>query len=263
MKTAIYYFSGTGNSYSVAKKLQSELRDCDLISIMDCVKKNNYEISDKIDYKAVGFVFPLYYFSMPKAVIDLVENINLSGINYIFAVITRGGAAWQGGVLTHLKEKLQHRDYCLDAGFYIRMPDNYIASYNIPKKHIRDKYLKQADEKIKAIIPKITALSPTIEREYSAVFRPLIHQFYIKNLNKVDTSFFVDEKCNSCGLCSKICHAENINIEAGKPNWQHKCQFCLACIHYCPNKAIQYKNGTSKRERYHHPEVPINEYIKI
>ena len=263
MKTALYYFSGTGNSYAMAKKLQSELGDCELISTMECVKNKKYELCTELGYDAVGFVFPLYFFSMPKAVIDLVENINLLGINYIFAVITRGGAAWQGGALSHLKAKLKNRGFCLNAGFYVRMPDNYIVAYDIPSSQTREKCLKQANEKINYIVPKIKTMFPIIESEYSVAFRPLVHHFYLKNLNKNDNGFYSDEKCNSCGLCEKVCHCENINIASGKPHWNHKCQFCLACIHYCPNKAIQYKKGTINRGRYHHPEVPLVEYIKI
>ncbi len=263
MKTALYYFSGTGNSYSVAKKLQSELGDCDLISIMECVKNKKYELFGELEYSAVGFVFPLYFFSMPKAVIDFVQNINLSGIRYIFAVVTRGGAAWQGGALNHLKSKLNQRGFCLNAGFYIRMPDNYVTGYNIPPVQTSEKRLKQAYEKLSTIIPKIKAQSSIMEREYSAFSRPLVHSFYLKNLDRFDNKFISDEKCNSCGMCEKICHCENINLENGKPHWNNNCQFCLACINYCPRKAIQYKKGTANRGRYHNPDVPLNEYIKI
>lgn len=263
MKTALYYFSGTGNSYAVAKKLHSELGDCKLLSIMECVKNKKYELFDELGVNAVGFVFPLYYFSMPKAVIDFVENINLTGASYVFAVITRGGAAWQGGALSHLREKLKIRGYSLNAGFYIRMPDNYITAYSIPGEQAREKYFNQADKKLSSIIPKIKAMSHIIEREYSVVLRPLIHDFYLKNLDKIDNNFFADEKCNSCGICEKICHCGNISMENGKPQWKHNCQLCLACIHYCPNKAIQYKKGTLNRERYHHPDVPLTVYINI
>jgi flavodoxin/Pyruvate/2-oxoacid:ferredoxin oxidoreductase delta subunit len=263
MKTALYYFSGTGNSYAVAKKLQSELGDSRLIPITECVKNKNYELNNELKYDAVGLVFPLYFFSMPKAVMDFIENINLSGIKYIFAVITRGGSAWQGGALSHLKSKLKHRGYSLNAGFYVRMPDNFIVAYDIPSSLTREKYEKQSNEKINSIIPKIKTMLPIIEHEYSVALRPLVYHFYLKDLNKKDDGFFSDQKCNSCGLCEKICHSENINIEGGKPYWNHKCQFCLACIHYCPQKAIQYKKGTNNRQRYHHPDVPVSEYIKI
>lgn len=263
MKTVLFYFSGTGNSYSVAKKLQNELGDCKLVSLMDYVKNKKYQLSDDAECNTVGFVFPLYYFSMPKAVIDFVENINLSGVNYTFAIITRGGAGWQGGALSHLKDKLKSRGYCLNAGFYVRMPDNYIPAYNIPKLETRKKYFKYAEDKLNEIISKIKVKSPTIEREYAVALRPLVHRYYLKNVNKLDIGFFADNECNSCGICEKICHFDNISIEAGKPNWKHNCQFCLACIHFCPKKAIQWKKGTKKRERYHHPDVTLNDYIRI
>lgn len=36
----------------------------------------------------------------------------------------------------------------------------------------------------------------------------------------------------------------------------------MACIQYCPNKALNYKNVTQKRKRYHHPEITAKELSK-
>ena len=75
--------------------------------------------------------------------------------------------------------------------------------------------------------------------------------------------FYSDSKCNSCGLCEKICLSEKIKLVNGKPNWLNevKCFGCFACINYCPQNAIkiksqfQFKSYTDANGRYHHPEV--------
>ncbi|MDR1200893.1 MAG: 4Fe-4S binding protein [Tannerellaceae bacterium] len=39
-----------------------------------------------------------------------------------------------------------------------------------------------------------------------------------------------------------------------KPTWQKdRCIQCLACLHRCPQKAIQHKKRTEKRDRYVNP----------
>jgi len=53
----------------------------------------------------------------------------------------------------------------------------------------------------------------------------------------------------------------NIKIVDGIPEWQHKCQRCLACIHFCTQEAIQYGKKTARRKRYHHPEITVNDII--
>ncbi|MBN1673737.1 MAG: hypothetical protein JXR37_22005 [Kiritimatiellae bacterium] len=40
-----------------------------------------------------------------------------------------------------------------------------------------------------------------------------------------------------------------------KPSWLHRCEQCLACLHWCPQEAIQVGKKTVGRARYHHPDV--------
>ena len=76
---------------------------------------------------------------------------------------------------------------------------------------------------------------------------------------KMDKKFWIDEECNSCGICEKVCPAANILMKEGKPVWQKQCQQCLACIQWCPKESIQYGKKTSEYKRYHHPEIKLKE----
>lgn len=78
---------------------------------------------------------------------------------------------------------------------------------------------------------------------------------------QMDKPFFADAKCTSCGICEKICPAQNIKLVSGKPVWQHRCEQCFACIQWCPDEAIQYGKGTAKKKRYHHPEITLKEML--
>ena len=54
---------------------------------------------------------------------------------------------------------------------------------------------------------------------------------------------FIYEKCNSCGLCVKICKDFSLKMENGKPVLSNQALFgCVACGHcmaICQNDAIQ------------------------
>ena len=75
----------------------------------------------------------------------------------------------------------------------------------------------------------------------------------------MDKDFWVEKTCNGCNICADICPVNNIVVKNGKPEWQHHCEQCWACAHWCPKKAIQYKESTQHKERYHHPEISLND----
>ena len=50
-------------------------------------------------------------------------------------------------------------------------------------------------------------------------------------------------------------------MENGRPVWQHQCELCCACLHFCPVEAIQLgmMQGTKGRGRYRHPDLKIDD----
>jgi MinD superfamily P-loop ATPase len=45
----------------------------------------------------------------------------------------------------------------------------------------------------------------------------------------------------------------------GKPVFGAQCEWCMACIQWCPKAAINYKKKTRGRKRYHHPDITPDE----
>jgi MinD superfamily P-loop ATPase len=78
----------------------------------------------------------------------------------------------------------------------------------------------------------------------------------------MDRNFWVDDKCNGCGICARVCPAENIALQAAKPVWQHWCEQCLACLQGCPREAIQYGRTTPHYRRYHHPDIHLQAMLE-
>ena len=78
---------------------------------------------------------------------------------------------------------------------------------------------------------------------------------------RMDRFFSVEETCTSCGICVRVCPADNIEFREGKPQWQHRCEQCLACLQWCPEEAIQFGKGTAGGKHYHHPQITLKDIL--
>ena len=257
MRTTIYYFSGTGNSLSVARKLAERIGNCELVPIAKTLEQTNIVAETEM----VGLLFPVYYWGMPKIVEDFVEKLDLNKSEYIFSVITLGVAS--GRTMYDLEMKLRDKGSTLNAGFKVVLPDNYIPFLKLPSEEKRKKKFTEAGYKLDKIAKIIKAKQQQIEKDsiFLRGIANIMHERWLKRLSSIDQKFYVNDKCNSCGICEKVCPVNNIEFIEGKPQWQHNCQECLACLHFCPKAAIQVNKKTEKQGRYHHPDVTVRDIM--
>ena len=252
MKTTLYYFSGTGNSLKIAMDLAERLQDTQLIPMaklwqQDCIVA---------DTERVGFVFPIYYFGLPDIVLEFVKKVELEKASYVFAVTTRGGT-FVGSAVYRLQSLLNNKARTLNAAFKINMPDNYIPLNGSRSEEKQKEIFERAEKKTDEIAEIIKENGNTVENDifpFKQIFL-FVNNWCLKRAHGWDEKFYADDKCNFCGICEKICPVDNIILVDGKPQWQHECQQCMACIQFCPEEAIQYGSKTEKRKRYHHPDI--------
>jgi len=119
MKMTIFYFTGTGNSLSVAKKIGGE--DVKLISIPQVIDSRTNHYKDDV----IGLVFPVYYYSTPAMVRRFLKKVKLEA-DYTFVISTHGGGA--GAALWHAQKFARLKfDYAAD----VRMVSNYLPMGSI------------------------------------------------------------------------------------------------------------------------------------
>jgi ferredoxin len=118
------------------------------------------------------------------------------------------------------------------------------------------KYNAKADKCVERIADEIKRKKNSIHKSFFSA-----KKFYI-NTETLDNNFFVESQCTGCGQCEKICPVQNIKCVDNRPVWQHHCEQCVACINWCPQKAIQYGANTKERRRYHNPEIKMSELMR-
>jgi ferredoxin len=259
METAIYYFTGTGNSLKVAKDLCQKLISCELIPIAKYQGMENLvSTSDKI-----GFFFPLYYSGLPKIVLDFLKELDVNKSKYFFACVT-SAEDLTVYPLQQIEKILRAKGKRLNAGLLINMPNNYIIGYDITPEKAQIDFFEKANKEIDSFSEIVNTGKDNLESnlfEKDIGRSEEINKWFQGEVNNLDKYFHVDDTCNSCGICQKVCPVKNIILIDGRPQWQQRCQHCLACINFCPEKSIQFGNKTSKTGRYHHPEIKIKEII--
>lgn len=247
--SGIYWFSGTGNSLYVAKKLSVDLGELPLIPITGEVP--NRAVGG--EGEKVGFVFPSYFGNLPRAVHAFVEALHIQPGTYVFAIVTMG-AIGQGSV-GKMQALLKEKGLVLQYGMGIQMPANYVLKYNPADSQKSGAAMEKAENRLQAFADAIRVGKQQVKK------LPITANTLYKDVGALDTLFTATDACTSCGLCQKICPVNNIQLENGKPVWLHHCEHCVACISWCPTTAIQYGSVTQKRRRYHNQKISVAELI--
>ena len=122
----ILWYSGCGNSRFVADTLSKELGDDNMIFIPEAARQ-----AAALEFgpdEALGIVFPVYSWSVPKLVSEFLRTVSIKGKpSYIFAACTCGDQT--GLTYEHLCKDLRKQGLQLDAFFSFQMPETYI---NLP-----------------------------------------------------------------------------------------------------------------------------------
>jgi len=250
MGNIVFYFSGTGNSLKVAKNLAKELDDCEIISMA-----KPYNLTKK--YERIGFVYPVYFWGLPKRVIEFIENMNLDNNKnaYYYSIATYGGLA--GNAVYQFYELLFNRHKIkLNYGRTLRMFANYVVAYNMSENI--EKITASSNKKLVSIIKSIKMKKNNNINKLTKIFASLNKDF-VEKVSNMDKDFTVNNNCINCGICEKVCPVKNIEMVDEKPQYKHHCEQCVACIQFCPQKAINYSNVTQNRRRYTNPEINFNE----
>jgi ferredoxin len=266
MKTTLYYFSATGNSLSLARSLAAELDDAACMAIPKAMEDGH---SDAIT-PGIGLIFPVYSWGPPRIVTDFARKITPRNGQYVFAVATCGGTP--GGAMLLLEDTLKHNGVTLDAGFVVSE-----GSYNvIPEIFLmhmmktlgKQKPTFQPGKSGKERLSEIAAVVKNRQKhglEANAwaanFFGSILHNPALNSFKTADKDFWVEDTCNLCRICERVCPHKNITIEHEKHVWHHNCERCFACLQWCPKHAIQFAQKSVNNPRGHHPEVTLKDML--
>lgn len=247
----IFYFSATGNSEYVAKRIANETNNI-AVSITDCYKKKKFSFNEKSE--TLGIVSPTYSWGLPVIVSEFLKNLDLSyNPKYVFFIATYGTTPGQTGRFAN--DILAFKNIALSARFSVKMPDTWTPIFDLSSKEEVRQINNNAELEIDCIVEKIKnfAVGDFMKNKLPYPIAKAGHDIEYNFMRKTK-HFSVENTCIGCGLCSKNCPISAIKLKEGKPEWiKEQCVMCLSCLHHCPKFAIQYGKKTKKHGQYTHP----------
>ncbi len=255
----IFYFSATGNSLWAARQFGRHF-DMTPVSVADAMKKGECRF-DVSTSPFVMFVFPVHSWGPAVSMLKFFRRMELEGAEgkEIYAVCTCGDDCGRTDRMT--AGALADRGLKLTRIFSLIMPNSYILLplFDIDSPQLAERKLENAPSGVSAIIEAIETGKPEsgLYKEGSAAwFKTKVINFGFRRYMQDGRAFHATGDCNGCGLCTEICPESNIRLgEDGRPVWGRECVQCLACIHRCPRRAIEYGKITENKGRYKNPLV--------
>lgn len=244
--TGIFYFSSTGNSLYIAKRIGDHFTE--KVHYIP-----NYQ-GDTNLFKNIIIVSPVYSWGLPKHVYDFL--ISISETPMVYVVLNFGGM--MGGADYYTYQLAKTHGVNIRAIYSIKMPENFTLTFSTPSFYNRI-VLKSAERKILRIIDGINNAQQHLPIQKKT--KEEAHAKNKTNWHLLAADFSVNDSCVKCKKCIDICPANNIIMQDEAIHFLDRCVACLGCYHRCPQKAIVYKNR-HKKDRYINPNICENDIGK-
>lgn len=250
----IFYFSATGNCLDIARRLE----DNKIFSIPQELKKEEPLIYED---ETIGIISPDYAAELPQIVRRFLQRAEFK-TKYLYVILTYGKAdsivaEW---VDNFGKENNIHFNYINT----LLMVDNYLPSFDMEEELAIDKKIPEQLENIrKDINDRKEYVKPSTDDGKKLYEMVQIRSREHPELNDGSAIAIDINKCVGCGLCAKVCPIGNFYLKNGKATRHaNVCEYCLACAHACPQKAIYCSYvEKNKDHRYRNSNVTIKDII--
>ncbi|WP_410511704.1 EFR1 family ferrodoxin [Paenibacillus sp. BR2-3] len=241
-KTAMFYFSGTGNTEIIAKRFKDAFKrrnqGVELFRIEDILKgKRSVEYGT---YGLIGIGHPVLGFGASGIVERFVEQLPESCGTPAFVFKTASSPHYvnygaSNTILRHLRDK----GYEAFHNSILAMPCNFFVKYD---DRLNKQLYMAALEKVEIFTEEILNRTPRVLRINPVLEKVLRTVYYMEDKHGGKSFAKGLTTASSCTLCLKCvgsCPTSNINKNGERITFGQECIWCMRCVYSCPQKAIQ------------------------
>ena len=255
---AIYFWSGTGNSYRVSQMIDGISRNQRLETRVISVDKAEPAIppEDGQEHFTV-IVFPTHGFTAPWHVWKSAWNLPRGRASHAYCIATRAGLRFGGLFVPGISGSatfvialiLLLKGYRVRGAMSVDMPSNWYSLHPIQRRKSHEAIINRAERKVSRFMENVFSYSRiwlTGNNVYEIIFGTLLlpvsvaylilGKFFLAKL------FFANTSCDGCSICAQNCPVGAIAMRGKErriPYWRYNCESCMRCAAYCPHNAIE------------------------
>jgi formate hydrogenlyase subunit 6/NADH:ubiquinone oxidoreductase subunit I len=263
-RVALYFYSGTGNSYRVASWMADAARAAGAEVSLRPISPDVPSLGSPNSSSALlGLVMPTHGFTMPWAMLRFALRLprcrrgrdrDVAHTDAIVVATRAGGRI--GPILTPGVEGsttllaaliLAFKGYRIRGATGLDMPSNWIALHPgmIPAtvEQIKARAKERTDQFIGAILAGRRRFTGWIPLLIGLWFFPVSLGYLLIGRIFLSKLLFASHRCTGCGLCAAHCPNDAIRMRGRegrrRPYWTFRCESCMRCIAYCPTQAVE------------------------
>ena len=246
-KILIAYHSGSGSTRTISEVLKNRLSDNFKVDQVKICKNFDYNILSGYGLLILGY--PTYYFKPSISTLKFVNKLPVFKNKIQVYIFTTYGL-YSGNSIRTLAGMLAEKNAIVTGYMQIRGPasDGALLLPSFFKLFFR--YERKANKKVDRMIEEIRRLlknpgkisKTPLPRWYSPVTR-----IFYKQIHGIDYSSYkknlkvLEDRCTNCNECVddciRSCWREGKDLPSINTD---SCEFCLKCVHNCPDKAIVF-----------------------
>ena len=248
----IFVFSGTGNTWHLAKRTGQLLGDAELVFLSGL----RHDAAVLAQGDTVGIASPVYAGGLPSLVKSFLAKVVLRRGAWSYLLLTHGGRPFGAG--RQGARILREQGVALDAVFSVAMPPGFPPRLGGIFARRPEGWLAREEESAAAVAEAVRERrGGGIEGAFSWI-TDLFHEGLLARRRRLP--FRAEGHCTGCGTCREVCPVENVVMDGmHRPRWLGSCEGCGACYAWCPVGAIRVGRFPWGGEPYHHPGVSLGE----
>lgn len=247
----IYYFSATGNTLAMARKVAEATGD----SICSITRVQEETLTDPV----IGLFFPVFYGDIPANFRAFLDGHRFPKDAYIYAVGTCGSSF--SACFQTIQQHLQPQGCHLAYSFIAPLVANSTICMRAHVPYKREN-LDREDSYVKTIAAAVKNRQEDHQLEKTSWLK---NALMVNPLSQAIGSWYMHiqidpKRCTKCGECVRLCPVENIHMGEDSAVMEDHCLHCLSCLHGCPFQVITVRGRVVlKEDQWRHPGVTVKE----